>query len=102
LSSADTRLIKALLAQEPCMYLDELQDQLLIRRHVEVSVPTLLRTLRRLHFSHKSVSIKALERNDAARSMFMNYIGDLITDPAQLMFVDEAARNKKNPTRKFG
>lgn len=84
------------------MYLDELQDQLLIHCNIVVSVPTLLRTLHRLHFSHKSVSIKALERNNAARSTFMNYIGDLITDPAQLMFVDEAACNKKNPTCKFG
>jgi hypothetical protein len=32
----------------------------------------------------------------------MNDIGELITNPAQLMFIDEAARNKKNPTRKMG
>lgn len=32
----------------------------------------------------------------------MNNIGDLITDPSQLIFIDEAARNKKNPTRKLG
>jgi len=32
----------------------------------------------------------------------MNQIGKLITDPAQLVFIDEAARNKKNTTRKQG
>jgi len=32
----------------------------------------------------------------------MNNIGDLITDPAQLIFIDEAARNKKNLTWKIG
>jgi transposase len=102
LDSTDIRLIKSLLKQNPCLYLDELQDELLTRRDVTVSVPTLFRTLRRLHFSHKRISRRALERNDLERSMFMNNIAGLITDPAQLMFVDEAARNKKNPNREFG
>jgi len=102
LSPIDIRLIKSLLDQDPCMYLDELQDELLIRRNVAISVPTLLQSLRRLHFSQKTVSVKALERNDLDRSAYMNVIGETITDPAQLMFIDEAARNKKNTTRKLG
>jgi transposase len=102
LDSVDIRFVQALLKQEPCMYLDELQDELMNRRNIYVSVPTLLRTLRRLHFSRKHVSIKALERNDRERSAYMNKIGDIITDPAQLIFIDEASRNKKNPTRKIG
>jgi hypothetical protein len=32
----------------------------------------------------------------------MNSIAELVTDPAQLVFIDEAARNKKNTVRKFG
>jgi hypothetical protein len=32
----------------------------------------------------------------------MNYIANLVTDPAQLMFINEAARNKKNSTRASG
>ena len=102
LDSTDIRLIKSLLKQNPCLYLDELQEELLTRRNATVSVPTLFRTLRRLRFSHKWVSRRALERNNLERSAYMNYIADLVTDPAQLMFVDEAARNKKNPTREFG
>ena len=84
------------------MYLDELQDELLRRRGVDVSVPTLLRSLRRLHFSRKSVSIRALECNDLDRSIYMNQFAELVTDPAMAMFIDEAARNKKNPSRKMG
>jgi transposase len=64
LDSVDLRFIWALLNQEPCMYLDELQDQLWIRRNVFVSIPSLLRTLRRLRFSHKHITVQALERND--------------------------------------
>ena len=102
LSSTDLALIKSLLSQEPTMYLDEIQDELLTRRGAVVSIPTLLRTLRRLHFSHKSVSICALERNDLDRSMYMNQFAEMVSDPAMVMFIDEAARNKKNPSRKMG
>ena len=102
LSSGDLHLVKSLLSQEPTMYLDELQEELLTRRGVVVSIPTLLRSLRRLHFSRKSVSIHALERNDLDRAIYMNHFAELVTDPAMVMFVDEAARNKKNPSRKMG
>ena len=102
LDSVDLRLLKSLLSQDACLYLDELQDELLVRRGVSVSVQTLLRSLRRLHFSRKPVSIRALERNDMDRSIYMNTFAELVTDPAMVMFIDEAARNKKNPTRKMG
>jgi transposase len=102
LTNDDLSLVRSLLSQNPSIYLDELQDELLQRRGASISVPTLLRSLRRLHFSRKSVSIRALERNDLERSMYMNSFADIILDPAMLMFVDEAARNKKNPSRKMG
>jgi transposase len=102
LTSEDLNLVRSLLSQNPSLYLDELQDELLIRRGIAISIPTLLRSLRRLHFSRKSVSVRALERNNLDRSMYMNRFADLVPDPAMVMFVDEAARNKKNPTRKMG
>ena len=102
LTSGDLCLIRSLLSQNPSIYLDELQDELLFRRGVDISIPTLLQSLRCLHFSCKSVSVQALERNDLERSMFMNQFADMVLDPAMVMFVDEAARNKKNPSRKMG
>lgn len=84
------------------MYLDELQDEVWNRRGVLVSVPCLRRTLQRLRLSHKHITIRALERDELQRSAYMNRIGELITDPAQLLFIDEAARNNKNPTRRKG
>ncbi|KAF8997024.1 hypothetical protein BDQ17DRAFT_1192393, partial [Cyathus striatus] len=53
-------------------------------------------------FHSKVHSARALECNDFERSAYMNIIGELVMDPAQLMFVDEAARNKKHPVRKYG
>ncbi|KAI0245027.1 hypothetical protein BJV78DRAFT_1080556, partial [Lactifluus subvellereus] len=66
------------------------------------SVPMLLRSLRRLHFSQKSVSICALECNELDRSMYMNYFVEVVTDPAMVMFLDEATRNKRNPSGRMG
>ena len=45
LGFTDLRLIKALLSQQHYLYLDELQEELLARRGITASIPTLLRTL---------------------------------------------------------
>ncbi|KAF8153329.1 hypothetical protein B0H34DRAFT_637897, partial [Crassisporium funariophilum] len=95
-------LLRSLLSQDPSIYLNELQDALLLHRGASVSIPTLLWSLCQLHFSCKCVSICALERNDLDRSIYMNKFADLVLDPAMVMFVDEAARNKKNPSQKMG
>jgi transposase len=96
LDSVDVQFIRALLNQELCMYLDELQDALMNRRNIYVSVPTLLRTLRWLHFSRKLISIKALEQNDQERSAYMNNIGDLITDSTHLHRRSSTQQEKSN------
>jgi len=35
-------------------------------------------------------------------ALYMNRFSDLVSDPAMVMVIDEASRNKKNPTRKKG
>ena len=72
LADTDLNLIKSLLSQEPMMYLNELQDELLTCHGAVVSIPTLLRWLHHLNFSCKSVCIHALEHNDLDCSMYMN------------------------------
>ncbi|KAJ6569891.1 hypothetical protein B0H10DRAFT_1762708, partial [Mycena sp. CBHHK59/15] len=74
LSPLDIKFIEALLEQSHTIYLDEIQEKLLTQRGVAVSLTTLFRTLRQLHFSCKCVSVRALERNDLLRSAFMNRI----------------------------
>jgi len=102
LDDIDVHFIKSILDQEPCLYLDELQDLLLVQHGIHVSMPTLFRTLCRIHFSRKDVSIRALERNNMDRAIYMNKFADLVSDPAMLMFIDKASHNKKNPTCKKG
>jgi transposase len=102
LSATDITYIEALLEQTHSIYLDEIQEKLLTQRDVDVSITTLLRTLRRLHFSRKCVSIRALERNDLVRSAYMNHIADIVPDPNMLMFMDEAAKNDRTTGRSKG
>jgi transposase len=102
LSQGDRRFIVALLNRQHCIYLDEIQEHLFNERGVSISITSLMRTLRCLHYSRKGISARALERDNLLRSAFMNRIADEVTDPCMLMFVDEAARNKKTSSRTRG
>ncbi|KAH9180411.1 hypothetical protein EDB89DRAFT_1803872, partial [Lactarius sanguifluus] len=102
LSLIDIKFIAALVEQRHCIYLDEIKRALSEQRGCDVSIPTLSRTLQRLHFSRKRISARALERNEILRAAYMNTIADTVTNPDMLMFVDEAARNRKVSGRMNG
>ena len=102
LTPIDLGFIRLLLAHHHTLYLDELQEELRVQRNLHVSLPTLMRTLRHLHFSNKRVSVQALERNDLQRAIFMNKIGAEVPDPSMLMFTDESAVNDRTQSRRFG
>jgi len=102
LTSTDISFICSLISQHNTVYLDEIQEELLTRRCVQVSISTLTRTLRRLQFTNKDVSGRALERNEEQCAIFMNQIADIVTDPNMLMFGDEAAKDERTSARKRG
>jgi transposase len=102
LSQNDLAFIRDMIAQRHCLYLDEIQEELLVRRGTIVSIPTLAQTLRRLDFSCKKVTAKAIERNEMLRAAFMNRIGTEVLDPAMLMFVDESAKDERTSGRRMG
>lgn len=102
LSPTDITFIQSLLERRHCIYIDEIQEELATGRGMDVSHSTLVRTLRRLHFSNKCVSARALERNELLHSAYMNRIGTEAPDPEMLMFIDEAARNRKTSGRRNG
>ncbi|KAF8220220.1 hypothetical protein L208DRAFT_1335104, partial [Tricholoma matsutake] len=66
------------------------------------STPMLLCTLHHLHFSHKSVTARAIEQHELLHSSFMLCIGHEIHDPNMLMFIDEAAKDGRTSARKYG
>ena len=102
LTANDVLFIRALLKQRHTLYLDEIQLQLRQKRNVRVSVPTLVRALRRIHFTSKAVSVKALKRNDILRAAYMNQIGTIVTDMDQVMCVDESAKDDRTQGRRRG
>lgn len=102
LSSEDTKFIRSLIAQRPTIYLDELQSRLAETRHVEISISSLSRALRRLHYTRKAVSKRALERDIILRAAYMNRVGEIVPDPEMLMFTDESARDGRTSGRRMG
>ena len=99
LSHEDLKLIVALLNRRHCIYLNELQADLYNIRGTLISQTTLMRTLHHLHYSRKCVTTRALERDDLMRSAFINRIADEVPNPDMLMFIDEAARNRRASAR---
>src|SRR6266852_2244881 len=98
----DLKLIVALLNRRHCIYFDELQAELYNMRGTFLSQPTLMRTLHQLHYSHKCVTTRALERDDLMHSAFMNRITDEVPNPDMLIFIDEAAHNRRASVRAKG
>lgn len=102
LSQINLAFIRDMIAQQHSLYLDEIQEELVARWGILVSIPTLARTLCRLDFSHKKVSAQAIERNKIMRAAFMNKIGTEVLDPAMLMFTDETARDERTSSWRLG
>ena len=102
LSVVDLTFIRTFLVHDHTLYLDELQQALETRRGIHVSIPTLARTLRRLHYSLKTVSVKALERNDLKCAAFMNRIGAEVPNMDMVIFLDESAKDDRTLGRKMG
>jgi transposase len=102
LASTYIKFVSSLINQRHTIYLDEIQDELYQHRGVCILVPMLCRTLRRLDLTRKVVAAHALEQDDLLRSAFMNRIADEVPDPQMMMFIDEAARNRRSSQRPKG
>ena len=102
LTREDVQFIQDTVLQHPSIYLDELQVVLWAHRAIYISLSTLFRTLRRLNFSSKGVTVEAIERNNLLRAVYMNYIGSVAPDPEMLMFTDETAKDDRTIYRKKG
>ena len=102
LSSADLAFISAIVNHRPSVYLDELQDELWLKCNVRSTLPPLSRALEQLGVTRKAISAHAYERNEFSRALYMNRIAEEVPDPNMLMFIDEAARDERTISRRFG
>ena len=95
LSHKDLKLIVALLNRRHCIYVDEIKAELYSMCGMLLSQMTLLSTLSQLHYSHKIVTVQAWERDNLMCSAFMNRVADEVPNSDMLIFIDEAAHNRR-------
>lgn len=100
LTTADVNYLHSLLLANPTLYLDELQQQLLDARGVNVSLATISRTLHRLHLSHKNTASPALEQNEMLRAVWQAAHGDIPLE--YIVWIDESAVDDRTNQRRMG
>ena len=102
LTPADLAFISTVIDHHPSIYLDELQDELQLKRNVHVTLPTLSRALEQLGVTRKAISARATEWNDLSRALYMNRIADEVSNLNMLVFIDEAAKDEHTISRRYG
>ncbi|CAE6471712.1 unnamed protein product, partial [Rhizoctonia solani] len=88
------------LAQDPDVYLDELQRELSNAAGIDVHISTVWRALQRLGVTRKILDQRAMERNDEERAEFRRAIRAF--RPSQVVVIDETAINRRMTYRNRG
>ena len=92
--------ISSILEANPTLYLDEIQQQLLEVRDVQVSLATLSRTFCRLQLTHKQLSKSPIERNELLCATWQAEYGDIPME--YFVWLDESAVDDKTNQRTDG
>jgi transposase len=100
LNADDFVFIIHLLRLNPALFLDEVQDQLLVERDVDISLSSISRTLSRLGYSHKRLSKEAAECNELLRTTWQAAYGHLPMDA--MVWLDESGVDDRDFHRLFG
>ena len=88
------------LANNPTMYLDELQSELFDLTGTSVHISTICRTVQRLGLTRKKVQLVALQCSISKQAQFMAEI--FMFEPHMLVWVDETGSTRRNSVRAFG
>ena len=102
LGQGDIAFIRNMIQHHNTIYLDELQQELWEKCHVFATISTISRALQCLEITRKGMSFSAAERSDELRALYMNRIGAEARDAEMLLFVDEAAKDRRTSTRPCG
>jgi transposase len=88
LSTGDMDYISSTIQATPVIYLDEIQERLLLYRNIDVSLSTVSCALKNLALTHKKVTHEAIECNELVRACWQAEHGDI---PAEYcVWLDEA------------
>ncbi|KAF9521949.1 hypothetical protein CPB83DRAFT_733998, partial [Crepidotus variabilis] len=89
----DMNYMASLIHARPKIYLNEIQEELLVNREIDICIATLSRALRNWQISHKQVASAALEWNELLRAIWQAEYGDI---PAEYcVWLDEAGIDDK-------
>jgi transposase len=100
LNADDIVFVINLLRVNLALFLDEIQDRLLVERNVDVSLSSISRTLFRLGYSHKRLSKEAAERNELLRATWQAAYGHLPMEA--MVWLDESGVDDRDFHRLFG
>ena len=93
LDTGDVNYLVSLIMARPKIYLDELQEELLVTLGLDVSIATISWVLRQWEMSNKGVASATLERNELLHAVWQAEYGDI---PAEYcVWLDEASVDDK-------
>lgn len=100
LTATDEFLILELVAEQPGIYLKELQAEVLKTTGTHISVSTICNFLHKNGFTHRKLTRIAGQQSEFLRTQFMLDIS--IFSPEMLIFVDESGTDRRDALRKYG
>ena len=101
LTTVDENYIRSLVKMHPSIYLDEIQQQLGSACGVFVLLAMVSCTLARMQISKKSLSRRAMERNEELRTLWELGLAQL-DDPNFFVFIDKSAVDNKTVQQSQG
>jgi transposase len=103
MDDATVAALKNLAEQQPELFLDQMQDEMLRTTGKRIALITLSTTLRkRLGMTQQKLSSLSRAKDDAARLVYVNYIHNLTEDPKMFIFIDETAKDRNASRRRMG
>jgi len=100
LNMGDMNFILSLIDAQPKIYLDEIQDELLNRQDIFVSISTLSRTLHQLSMTRKDIASEAIERNELLCATWQAVYADILAD--YCVWLDEASVDDRTNQHTMG
>ena len=87
--------LKAIIEEDPELYLDEIATELARRTKVFVPISTLHRILRiKLGLSLQVCYESALQRSEIERTRYQNALNAIVSDTRQVVFIDETHKDR--------
>lgn len=89
-----------IILRHPGIYLSEIREELYVLLGVDVSVPSICRTLKHMGCTRQVMCHVASQRSDTLRAQFMAQVS--VYDPSMLVWLDETGTDARNTIRKYG